>query len=142
MIHTTVDKIVSHKILNEDTGEVETRDFKEIQKRKKVKGGFNMIYHKSYEEVMEQSIKSNKDLKLFNWITNQFTYKKSIAPLIYSECKIDISQPTFSKMIKKLLDLGYIKRKGRGLYLLNPFIYLPFKADAEELQKEWNENNI
>jgi hypothetical protein len=30
---------------------------------KKIKSGFNMIYHKSYEEVLEEVIKSNKDVK-------------------------------------------------------------------------------
>ena len=104
---------------------------------KKIKGGFNMIYHKSYEQITEEAIKSNKDLKLFNWITNRFTYNKVEVPLVFTECPIDVSQPQFSRMIKQLNELDYIMRVSRGIYRLNPFIYVPFRASAEELQHEW-----
>jgi hypothetical protein len=131
--------IITKKVLNENTGELEYTRFDEIKERKNVRGGFNMIYHKSYEEVMESVIKSNKDIKLFNWITNQFTYARVEVPLTYSICPIEVSQPQFAKTIKKLLELQYIIRVGRGIYRLNPFIYLPFRANAEELQEEWRE---
>lgn len=104
---------------------------------KQIKGGFNMMYHKSYEEVTEQAITSNKDLKLFNWVTNQFTYVRVESPIVYSVCPIEVSQPKFSKFIKLLLQLKYIKRIARGIYRLNPFIYVPFRADASALQAEW-----
>ena len=96
-----------------------------------------MIYHKSYEQITEEAIKSNKDLKLFNWITNRFTYNKVEVPLVFTECTIDVSQPQFSRMIKQLNELDYIMRVSRGIYRLNPFIYVPFRASAEELQHEW-----
>ncbi|MBD3842844.1 MAG: hypothetical protein IE909_13360 [Campylobacterales bacterium] len=96
-----------------------------------------MLYHKSYEEVTEQVIKSNMDMKLFNWITNRFTYQRIESTILYSECPIKISQSQFAKMIKKLQEVGYIRRVARGIYRLNPFMYLPFKADGSELQKEW-----
>lgn len=87
-----------------------------------------MIYHKSYEQITEEAIKSNKDLKLFNWITNRFTYNKVEVPLVFTECPIDVSQPQFSRMIKQLNELDYIMRVSRGIYRLNPFIYVPFKS--------------
>ena len=131
--------IVTKKVLNENTGELELTKFDEVKKRKNIRGGFNMIYHKSYEEVMEEVIKSNKDVKLFNWVTNQFTYARVEVPLTFSVCPIQVSQPQFAKTIKKLLELQYILRVSRGIYRLNPFMYLPFRANAEELQKEWKE---
>lgn len=110
-----------------------------LSQPKKLRGGFNMIYHKSYEEITEEAIKSNNDVKLFNWVTNQFTYARVEVPLVYADCTVDVSQPTFSRMIKTLVRLKYIKRVGRGIYRLNPFIYVPFRADGSELQQEWND---
>lgn len=142
MEYVTKSTIVSHQVLNTDSGELEHRDFIEVQKTKQVRGGFNLMYHKSYEEVTEQVITSNADLRLFNWVTNQFTYKRVEVPLIYSQCTVQVSQPKFSKFIKRLIDVGYIRRIARGIYKLNPNIYVPFRADAAELQAEWNTDII
>lgn len=131
--------IMTQKVLNEATGELEPKDYKKIKKITHLRGGFNLMYHKSYEEVTETAIKSNTDIKLFNWITNQFTYQKVDVPLPYGSCNIDISQPQFSRMIKRLLELDYLLRTSRGIYRLNPYIYLPFRSNGEELQKEWKE---
>jgi hypothetical protein len=133
----TKNTIITKQVLNNNTGELESIDFREVRDKTKIRGGFNMIYHKSYEEITEAVITSNKDLKLFNWITNQFTYARVEAPLVYSICDIDVSQPKFSKFIKQLVKLEYICRVAHGIYRLNPFIYVPFKADASILQKEW-----
>jgi hypothetical protein len=130
---------ITHKILNEATGELESKDFKEIRKHRRVKGGFNFMYHKDYEAVTETVVKSNKDLKLFNWITNKFAKTKVEVQIVHSTCDLDISQPVFSKMIKKLIEIKYLKRVGRGIYRLNPFIYVPYQGDVETLQREWNE---
>ncbi len=139
MKYTQSYDIIAKKVLNEKTGELEEKDFKEIAKTKKIKGGYVMLYYKDYEEIEEEVVKSNKDIKLLHWITNQFTSKRIEVPLVYSKCSVDISQPTFSKMIKKLLDLKYIIRIDRGIYRLNPFIYVPYHSDAEYLQEEWTE---
>ena len=103
-----------------------------------MRGGFNIIYHKAYEEVMEEVVNSKKELKLFNWITNKFTYQRVETPLPFSEVDF-ISKRQFSVMLKSLVDLNYLKRISNGVYRLNPFIYLPYRADSETLQKEWNE---
>jgi len=139
MTVTTKSEIISHKILNEVTGEIEPKDFQQVKESKQIRGGFNLMYHKSYEEITEQVIKSSTDVKLFNWVTNQFTYQRIETPITYSVCKVRVSQPQFSRMIKHLVELDYLLRVSRGIYRLNPFIYVPFKAGAEELQKEWNE---
>jgi len=141
----TKSNIVQHKILNEATGELEARDFIEVDrssKRSKIRGGFNIMYHKSYEEVTEAVINSNKDLRLFNWITNEFTYSSSVGSIVYSRCSIDISSSAFGRMVRKLVEVGYLKKVGRGLYKLNPFIYVPYRANATELQEEWRHNGV
>jgi predicted transcriptional regulator len=130
---------IQKKVLNDKTGELESKNFVEEHRIKRIRGGYHMVYGE-YEEIMEEVIKSNKDIKLFNWITNSFTYKKEEVNLTFGMCELNVSQPQFSRMIKKLIDLNYIKRINRGIYKLNPFIYVPYKANAEELQREWIED--
>ena len=139
MSYGKLDLIITKRVLNDNTGELESQDYRSVPNKSSIRGGFNLMYHKSYEEVIEQAIKSNTDIKLFNWITNKFTYQRVETTLIFSECSVKISQPQFSRMIKKLTDLNYLKRISRGIYRLNPFIYIPYKASGSELQHEWNE---
>jgi hypothetical protein len=131
--------IITKQVLNETTGELESKVFKEEKTRTTIRGGFNLMYHKSYEQVIESVMRSNTDTKLFNWITNQFTYQKVEVPLIYADCEIKVAQSKFSTFVKRLLDEGYLMRVSRGVYRLNPFIYIPFKANGPELQSQWNE---
>ena len=139
MSYGKLDLIITKKVLNDNTGELESQDYRSVPNKSSIRGGFNLMYHKSYEEVIEQAIKSNTDIKLFNWITNKFTYQRIETTLIFSECSVKVSQPQFSRMIKKLTDLNYLKRISRGIYRLNPFIYIPYKASGSELQHEWSE---
>jgi len=141
MDYITTRQSISYKILNEDTGELENKKFNEEKKKKTIKGGFNMIYHKNYEEIMEEVINSNKELKLFNWIINNFTYDIKEAYISYPGSEI-ISKTQYTKMIKKLLELNFLYKVKRSVYRLNPFIYLPYRANAEELQQEWRELTI
>lgn len=134
----TKSDIITKQVLNELTGELESKTFREELRRKTIRGGFNLMYHKSYEQVTEAVVKSNIDMQLFNWVTNKFTYQKVDVPLVYSECSIRVAQSKFSVFIKRLLDERYILRISRGVYRLNPFIYVPFRADGSELQEEWN----
>jgi len=136
--YTSID-IITKKVLNENTGELEDKQFIEKKYRKKIRGGYNLMYHIDFFEIENKVIRSSKDMELFNWITNQFTYKQVEVNLSYSICPIKISQPQFAKMIKKLIEIGYLMRIRRGIYRLNPFVYVPYKANAEELQEEWLE---
>jgi len=131
--------IITKKVLNENTGELEDKQFIEKKYRKKIRGGYNLMYHLDFFEIQNQAIKSQKDMKLFTWITNQFTYKQVEANISYLKCPIKISESQYKKMIKRLLDLDYLMRISRGVYRLNPFVYVPYKANAEELQEEWLE---
>ena len=101
-----------------------------------IKGGFRVVYLE-YDEVTEKVITSNADIKLFNWITNKFTYKQTEVTLTSSDYK-HVSQPKFSKFIKKLVEIKYLMRVSRGVYRLNPFMYLPYKSNGHELQQEWS----
>lgn len=139
MEYVTKNSIITHKVLNDNTGELESKDFMEIRKRKLVKGGFILMYYKSYEQITESVITSNKDLKLFHWITNQFTKNRIESAITYTACTVDVSQPKFSKFVKQLVELNYLRRVSRGIYRLNPFVYVPYQSNAETLQAEWIE---
>ncbi len=130
---------MTHQILNEDTGELETKEYAELKAKSKLLGGFNLMYHKTYEEVQEVVLKSNRDIKVFHWVTNKFTYKISETSLLLNDCPVDISQPMFSKLIARLISANYLLRISKSNYRLNPFIYLPYRAHGAELQREWKE---
>jgi hypothetical protein len=135
---TTSARIITKQVLNENSGELEQVEFQEVKKTSKLRGGFKMMYD-PYNVVMEQVVKSNKDIKVFNWITSQFTYQRVETSLSYLDCSIEVSKPQFTKMIGKLVELDYLRRVKRGIYRLNPYMYLPFRSNGAELQKEWNE---
>lgn len=131
-------EIITKKVLNESTGELESKDFKSIKKTKRIKGGFHMSY-KSYEEVQRNVVFSNNDIKILTLITNQFTYQRVETSLPAEDISktIGCSRPVVTKFIKRLVEADLLKRVTRGIYRLNPYMYLPFRADGEALQEEW-----
>jgi len=128
------------EILNPETGEVETKDFREIIAKKGIKGGFMMMY-KNYDEVLENTINSKKDLKVVHFIRQLFTYKNTEVSLSLSHiaAKTGVSRSKVGVIVKKLTDLNFLKKVRRGVYRMNPFMFLPYKANGEELQREWLE---
>ena len=139
--HKTYDNIYNEK--QEDLECLCTRCHnKEHGRPTKMRGGFNLIYHNPYEEIMELVVNSNKEMKLFNWVTNQFSKNRVETYVTFSVCKedgIEISKRQFSEMVKILVREKYLMRIRRGIYRLNPFIYLPTMSDATSLQREWKE---
>lgn len=138
MSHTTIKDIVSHKILNETTGELENKDFIEIRERKKIRGGFRMAY-KNYDDAVEEVISSKLDYKILVYIRDSFTYQRVETPLpkdVISK-SLDVSAQKVTLIIKKMLEAGLLYRVSRGVYRMNPFMYVPFRANAADLQSEW-----
>ena len=137
-ITTSYDSI-SKQVLNQATGELEWKQFKEVKERKRVKGGFKMVY-KSYDEATINIITSTLDLKILIYIRDLFTYARTenVLSKIDIAKAMEVSQPKVSTIIKKMVDTNLLMRVSRGTYRLNPFMYLPFRANGEELQDEWN----
>ena len=137
-------KIISQVVLNEDTGELETQDLKVLEiKKPKAKGGFRMTYCK-YDEVQIKVVTSSTDMKIFHEIKNCFTYsqievcfnldrKKQIAK--YCECSVK----SVERMIKKMTEEKLLGKISRGVYRLNPFMFIPFGCKARKLQDYWRE---
>jgi len=98
-----------------------------------------MIYD-LFEHIQKQTIKSNKDLCIFYEIVESFTYKKVEVAIDRDEIskKCNCSKRMVSSLIKRLIKHQMLYRVKRGIYRLNPYAYIPYKADGAELQQEWN----
>ena len=132
--------IISKKVLNETTGEIENVDFKQINKVKRVKGGFGMFY-KSYEEAVENTINSKLDYTILLEVKNQFTYARIecvISPTDIAK-KLGCAKSKVNSVINSMVKEQLILKVARGVYRLNPFMVLPFRSDAEVLQSEWKD---
>jgi len=117
------------------------KDFIEIPKiEKRIKGGFKMIYNE-YDRVQEKVIKSQKDMCIFLALVKSFTYKNTEVKFniksIMNNC--NVTEAKVYTMIKRLIKANMLLKVNRGYYRLNPFIYLPYRANGAELQKEWIE---
>ena len=136
---TTVSDIITKKVLNENTGELESQSYKQIRKRKKIRGGFRMVY-KTYDDAVLEVVKSKKDLEILIYIRDLFTYNRveNVLSKVDIAKALKVSEQKASVVIRRLLDSNLIKKVSRGIYRLNPYMYLPFRSDAENLQQEWN----
>lgn len=134
----TTKQSITHKILNETTGELEPKQFDEIVKKKRIKGGFRMIY-KSYDDALLSIVKSTKDLELVIFIRDMFTYRQVEVHLStsYLQEQTGMAKSKITEVISRMVAAELLRKVRRGVYKLNPYMYVPFRADAEELQSEW-----
>ena len=136
--------IITQKVLNECTGEVESQDLKVIlSKEPKARGGFRMTYCK-YDEVQIKVISGKKDMIIFHGIKDSFTYS-SIEVTFNKEKKefiakyADCSTRSVESMIKKMVNANFLGKISRGVYRMNPFVFIPYGCKAKELQDFWFE---
>ena len=131
--------IVSLKVLNEETGEHEDKRYQEIPEHKRIRGGYSRMY-KDYDSALLEIVNSGKDLELLVMIRDQFTYARVETVIQKSAiAKIaGVSERKVTDVVNRMLSAGLLGRVSRGVYRLNPFMYIPFRADAEMLQSEWS----
>lgn len=134
----TTKQSITHKILNETTGELEPKQFDEIAKKKRIKGGFRMTY-KSYDDALLAIVKSTKDLELVIFIRDMFTYRQVEVNLStsYLQEQTGMAKSKITEVISRMVAAELLRKVRRGVYKLNPYMYVPFRADAETLQAEW-----
>jgi hypothetical protein len=132
--------IITRTVLNEASGELEQVDFRQVKEKKQIKGGFGM-YYKSYEDAVGEVINSNLEWKIWIDIKNHFTYQRVESSLVVDEIakKLECSDTKVKLVIKKAIEAELLMRVARGIYRLNPFMILPYRADGAELQREWKE---
>jgi len=132
--------IITHSILNPETGEVETKDFREVKTNKGAKGGWKMVYA-AYDEAVKNIISSKKDYEILVYIRDKFTWKRVENVLSKKDISsnFNVSERKVTDIINRMVKESLLFRIERGIYRLNPFMFLPYKADAKALQKEWRE---
>jgi hypothetical protein len=130
--------IVSLKVLNEKTGELEDKRYREENEIKAIKGGYRRMY-KDYDAALIDIVKSGKDLELLIMIRDQFTYMRIECVITKSDIAkvVGVSERKVTDIINKMVTSKMLGRVSRGVYRLNPFMYLPYRADGEQLQSEW-----
>ena len=135
-----ISNIITKRVLNENTGELETKDFREIKSTSRLRGGFRLMY-KTHDEAISNIIKSSKDYEIVIYIRDQFTYQRIEVSLPAREIakKLSTSQSKVSTIIKRMLEETMLKRITRGIYRFNPYMYIPYKSDGVSLQREWKE---
>jgi len=129
--------VITENLINPITGEISTKDFKEIKPRSKLKGGFKMCY-KLFDKALIEVVKGEKDLRVFLHIKNMFTKHKIEIALNARKIseQLEVSTPKVSSVISKMVKADMLMRVERGLYRLNPFAYIPYQSSSD-LQEEW-----
>lgn len=132
--------IITKKVLNENTGEIENKEFTEVGKAKTIKGGYRRVY-KSYDEAVADVISSKKDYIIVTTIRDKFTYMKTEIALVTKDIAEDVgvTQRKVQTIVNKMLKADMLRKVDRLSYVLNPYMYLPFRANAEKLQHDWKE---
>lgn len=109
-----------------------------LSKTKRLRGGFRMVY-KSYDDALVTIVKSTKDLELLILIRDMFTYKQVEVNLSTTDlhAKTGIAKSKITEVVSRMVSADLLRKIRRGVYRLNPYMYVPFRADAETLQAEW-----
>lgn len=139
-------RILTENIVSPYTGEISTKDFKEIIPRSKLKRGFTMIY-KIYDDALLSVVRSKKDVALFLHIRDLFSKtntgiainSREVAKEVSKKLKEPLTSSKVTEVKNRMIEADLIMKIKRGVYRLNPFAYLPYQSDGVELQKEWNE---
>ena len=128
-------------VLNETSGELETQLFiRDIEVKNSGKQGWTKMYKNGYDMVM-LNLNSKLEMKIFIAIRDSFSRSKieiNISQVKLAE-KFNTTKSTVNRFIKKLVEIGFLIKIERGIYRMNPFIYVPYQADAPFLQAEWTE---
>lgn len=139
LVTSTID-IITKKVLNETSGELESKDFRQIKETKRVKGGYANMY-KSYEEAIEQVISSKLDYTILLEFKNQFTYQRVECVLSPAKVgkKLGCSERKALTVLQRMIQVGLVMKVDKWTYRLNPYMVLPYHSDGETLQREWTE---
>ena len=128
------------QVLDERTGEVvPERYVKDTVFKANGKQGWVKMYKNGYDEVMLK-LNSNLEMNLFIEIRDRFTRTQEEVHFSQKDMadKFSTRPQTVNKLVKKLSNVGFIAKVSRGVYRMNPYILVPYQADANKLQEEWD----
>ena len=95
----------------------------------------------SYDIAVMNIIKSKKDFEIILFIRNLFTYNNSEKYISSTDIAktFEVSKQKVTQLITSAVEEKLLLRVNKGTYRLNPFMFVPFRADAALLQKEWKD---
>jgi predicted transcriptional regulator len=134
------ENIITQKVLNEQTGELEPKVFYEVKHySNKIKQGYRRMYTK-YDSI-QLAMSSPKELEIMLDIRDMYSKEYYIVGINQTKLakKHNVSRQKISSIVKKLCDNEFIRKEMNGVYRLNPYVYLPYNADGHSMQKAWDE---
>jgi len=140
MRHIKTEIIITKNVLNDKTGEITNEEF--IQKKsimESCKGGWRMVY-RDFDYILI-NMKSPNEIKILLQIRDLF--KASLSRVVINKTnmskKFGTTRATLSKFITRLIKYDFLMELDDKQYMMNPFMCLPYKSSAKELQNEWIE---
>jgi len=135
--------IISNHKLNttyDSTGSIATQDKWTQSYQSESKQGWRKYYMDALNiyDVCNSNLENRMARHLIESIKKGFVLEIDYKALMKS---FDISDKKAKTFLKKMKDIGFIKG-GRGLYLTNPFMYIPYQTndkDVAEAQTRWNQ---
>ncbi len=103
------------------------------------------IWNKAFKWVENKVIHSNTDIRLFNDIQDKADELNQVY-IIQSKLaeEYGLSRNKIATFLKSLIDVGFIHKKARGVYTVNPFVFSSQKAwsnggakGISKIQKNW-----
>jgi len=131
---------VVRQVLNEKTGELEKQRFtSDKQFGNTAKQGWRRMYT-GYDEIL-MSMSSPKEVELMIYIKDMFKKTNTEVGVVQTDIALmfNVSPGYVNKLLAKFVRLDLLMKIRRGVYRLNPYIYIPYNADGFTLQKEWDE---
>ena len=98
------------------------------------------MQYKSYDEMLGNVIKSNRDIKLINHIKFMISKDFELHINITKEAKkLKVGRDKLSKFISSLVDAKFLYRTDTG-FVSNSHMFMPaFARDVDKKQEEWSE---
>lgn len=128
--------VLKIEYFDDETGEVRSDKYKFGKSR--IKYGFSICYPALFD-ALSNVIRSNVDAKIVFYIISLFKSKTNKTEIDYIEVAkmFNVSSSKVSKLLGRMVKYEILMRVGRGKYLINPFMYIPYKANGYYRQNIW-----
>jgi predicted regulator of amino acid metabolism with ACT domain len=97
-----------------------------------------MVYS-TYDEAVASIITSKVDFIILVHIRDLFTYMQTEVSISSADIAklFGVSKPKVTRLISAMLEHSLLYRVSKGIYRLNPFMFLPYKSNGATLQADW-----
>ena len=100
------------------------------------------VCYMDFIKIQSKLCRSSKDILIFGDLFNKVDRENELRINVTQFCKkYGYTRSRINKMLKEAIEVGFVKKLDRGLYLINPFV-LKGKGCSNEtlerLQLEWS----